>query len=88
MEVKGDSDLSREVERAVSRQPLDRVKCVRVFERFYRCNWWAPSPAPGDPNRSFSWGVSTTHVIRQSMFLDVSVKEGQLVYREVVLGRP
>ncbi len=36
-----EKDLSREIERTVAREPLDFVKCVRVFGNYYRCNWWS-----------------------------------------------
>jgi hypothetical protein len=41
-----ETDLSAQIEQAVQKDPLDRVKCVRVFDNFYRCNWWARTKEP------------------------------------------
>ena len=38
-----EADLSRRIEKAVQKDPSDRVKCVRVFDDYYRCNWWYPA---------------------------------------------
>ena len=81
-----DPDLSGEVERAVEKDVHDRVRCARVFDRFYRCNWWAPAPiAPGGSNNrsGYSWSIATTHRVRKSQFLSVTVASGRLVIQEV-----
>src|SRR6188768_1309773 len=33
-------DLSKEIEQSVERLADERVRAVRVFDDFYRCNWW------------------------------------------------
>jgi hypothetical protein len=80
-----DGDLSREIERAATKQPQDRVRCVRVFGDYYRCNWWAPLISRTSPQdaRSISWGTGATHHVRQSKFLVVTAREGALQISEV-----
>jgi hypothetical protein len=78
----GGSDLSRDIERLVGREPLDRVRCTRVFGDFYRCNWWAP---PGGPPRSGAaeWLTIPTQRVRKSSFLNATASDGQLLMTEV-----
>lgn len=33
-------DLSRSIEQAMGKVAGERVRCVRVWGNFYRCNWW------------------------------------------------
>ena len=40
-------DLSGAIEESMRRQPGEEVRSVRVFEDYYRCNWWMRDPAPG-----------------------------------------
>ena len=76
-------DLSLEIERAVQRDPLDRVKCVRVFDDYYRCNWWS-QPAGAPTNRDTSvWGSVATQRVRKSQFLNVTSVAGQLTIKEM-----
>jgi hypothetical protein len=81
-----DGDLSREIERAVVKLPLDRVRCIRIFDDCYRCNWWAPfipKGLGGSRDRSeINWGTGTTHYVRQSRFLVATLREGSLTIRE------
>jgi hypothetical protein len=79
---KGDSDLSRDIERAVEKEPSDRVKCVRVFGERYRCNWWAPAVGAVS-NPAFDWAVVTTHHIRKSQFFSASNSTGQLIIAKI-----
>lgn len=83
--ARADGDLSREIERAVPKQPSDRVRCVRVFGDCYRCNWWAPPPSPASPaaGRSIAWNTGATHHVRQSKFLIATAPEGALKISEV-----
>ena len=55
-------DFARLIEQTVARQPEERVKCVRVFENLYRCNWWLR----GD---DAAWGTLTAGKIVKSKFL-------------------
>jgi hypothetical protein len=78
----GGGDLSRDIERAVDRQPLDRVRCVRVFADHYRCNWWSPTPSVADQDRrdpTAAWAFAALHRVRQSRFLRATNTGGRLV---------
>jgi hypothetical protein len=55
-------DFARIIEQTVQKQPGERVKCVRVFENLYRCNWWLK----GD---EAAWGALTVGKIIKSQFL-------------------
>jgi hypothetical protein len=80
--AKGPLDLSDEIERAVAREPLDRVRCVRVFEDRYRCNWWAPGEDyPRGPQAE--WASLAMHRVRKSRFITAHLAAGQLVMTEV-----
>jgi hypothetical protein len=79
-----EADLSSQIEQAVQRDPLDRVKCVRVFDNFYRCNWWA-QPSTDIANRYASeWGIVATQRVRKSRFLNATVVAGELVIKEML----
>jgi hypothetical protein len=71
-------DLSVEIERAMEKEPLDRIRCIHVFGDYYRCNWWAPPVLKGDRNKAFDWAVATTHHVRKSSFLSATMNAGQL----------
>jgi hypothetical protein len=74
-----EADLSAQIEQAVQRDPLDRVKCVRVYDNYYRCNWWAE---PGVASKYASvWGTVATQRVRKSRFLNVTMVEGKLVIK-------
>jgi hypothetical protein len=79
---KGGQDLSTEIERAVEREPLDRVRCVRVFEDFYRCNWWSPAGDDAQRNQAV-WASQAMHVVRKSRFLNATLRGGKLVIADV-----
>ena len=77
-----DTDLSAQIEQVVQKDPLDRVKCVRVYDDFYRCNWWA-QPKTAVPIRYASdWGIVATQRVRKSRFLNATMVGGQLVIKE------
>lgn len=79
---KGGQDLSSAIEQAVTREPMDRVRCVRVFGDFYRCNWWSPASAiPGVPMAE--WARQAMHRVRKSRFINARSAGGQLVMEEV-----
>ena len=76
-----ETDLSAQIEQAVQRDPLDRVKCVRVSDNYYRCNWWA-EPSTGVASGHVSaWGLVATQRVRKSRFLNVTMVEGKLVIK-------
>jgi hypothetical protein len=78
-----EKDLSTQIERAVEREPLDQVKCVRVFGNYYRCNWWARSIASQAKKDNIQWGGSLMDCIRKSRFLSVTMRGAELVIEEV-----
>ena len=77
------TDLSAQIEHAVRKDPLDRVKCVRVFDDNYRCNWWA-QPAKDAAGRESVWDAVATQRVRKSRFLNVTTVAGELVIKEMV----
>jgi hypothetical protein len=56
-------DLSRIIEQSVQKLPEETVRCVRVFENSYRCNWWLLE-------KTAAWGATSTIV--RSQFLRVT----------------
>ena len=79
-------DHSAEIQRVVKKEPMDRVKCVRVFDSYYRCNWWSPHKSPTSGTTP-QWAVGTTHFVRKSAFFRASLLGGQVVVEEVVAPR-
>jgi len=77
------ADLSTQIERAVQRDPLDKVKCVRVFGDNYRCNWWAEPDGAISGRHVSAWGALATLRIRKSRFLNVTIVDGGLVIKEM-----
>ena len=73
----------RDIERTMTREPRDRVRCVHLFDNYFRCNWWAPIPAGPDSSRAFEWSTRSTHHVRKSQFLRVTASAGRLVIEEV-----
>ncbi|HEY1685357.1 MAG TPA: hypothetical protein VGG19_11380 [Tepidisphaeraceae bacterium] len=79
--VSAGKQLVSAIEERMLREPQDLVKCVHLFDDYFRCNWWAP--APGQNNRSFDWGTSATHHVRKSCFLKVSNVNEELTIEEI-----
>ena len=65
-------DFARLIEQTVEKQPDERVKCVRVFENLYRCNWWLR----GD---DAAWGTLTAGKIVKSKFLRATMSSNGLL---------
>src|SRR5687768_8042929 len=65
-------DLSRDIEQAVDREPMDVVRCVRVSGDFYRCNWWCRLGGPHQ-TQNYDWAAISTDFIRQSSFLKATL---------------
>ncbi len=78
-----DPDLSRQIELLIGREPHDRVKCVRVFHQFYRCNWWSPSAELVKSNHAFMWETDANHTVRKSVFLNATTATGGFTVSEV-----
>jgi hypothetical protein len=81
-ESPADKDLSTEIERVIEREPLDQVRCVRVFGNYYRCNWWSRLGGPR-VGLDYDWAGLLKDFIRQSRFLTATMEAGQLVVKEV-----
>ncbi len=79
---KADEDHSRAIELAVARDPQDRVKCVRLYDDKYRCNWWAPSAVNPSTNRAFDWSTLSTHHVRESRFYTARMADEKLLILE------
>jgi hypothetical protein len=77
-----DRDLSQEIERAVEREPLDLVKCVRVFGNYYRCNWWS-RPTDARKRSEYAWTGVIMDVIRKSSFLSATMQADELVIKVI-----
>jgi hypothetical protein len=79
----GPHDLSGEIERAVVREPLDRVRCVHLYDDHYRCNWWAPGLDEKHPGQAQAeWASLAMHRVRKSRFITAHLSAGQLVMDE------
>jgi len=81
------TDLSRQIEQAVEREPLDTVRCRRVFGDFYRCNWWSRIGRKRE-NTDFDWGGMITDHIRQSRFIKATLRADALILEDVVVAAP
>ena len=75
-------DLSREIERTVAREPLDFVKCVRVFGNYYRCNWWSRA-AGARKYLDYAWTGIIVDIVRKSCFLSATMNAGELTLKEI-----
>lgn len=65
-------DLSHEVCLAVAREPGDIVRCTRVGERNYRCNWWRSVFVDSFDQPGTKGGqLGTTYRVARSAFLEV-----------------
>jgi hypothetical protein len=66
-------DLSNEIESVVDREAGDEVRCARVGDDTYRCNWWCMAVTSGYDNPAMKGGqLATDHRIRKSQFLRVT----------------
>jgi hypothetical protein len=74
-------DLSARVAAAVERQPGDTVRCTRVGDDRYRCNWWSAQATGTYDNPSMHGLMVTTHRVRKSLFLRVSQSAAGLSVR-------
>jgi hypothetical protein len=79
-----ETDLSSQIERAVKKDPLDRVRCVRVFDNFYRCNWWAEAVGDVASKHPSVWGAVATERVRKSRFLNATMVGDKLVVQEMI----
>ena len=70
-------DLSVEIAQAVEKMPGERVRCRRVSNNTYRCNWIAPEQQAGEAIRFID-----TYRIRSSKFLHVTKVDGKLLIED------
>jgi hypothetical protein len=75
-------DLSEEISRSVEKEPGDEVRCTRVLDDSYRCNWWSQHH---DNPGTFGLFV-TTHRVRKSCFLHVTRHATGLVITEAAFA--
>lgn len=75
-------DLSKQIAETVSKRPGDVVKCTRVTEDMYRCNWWAPECTSTHDNPLIEGLLVTTHRVRKSRFLHVTQNADRLIIAE------
>ena len=73
-------DFSQAIEQTMDRLPDEQVRCVRVFEDCYRCNWWIHK-------KSNDWLSSTTASIRKSIFLRATMSADKLVIEDLSKSR-
>jgi hypothetical protein len=72
-------DLSGELEKFMQRLPDERIKVVRVFDNYYRCNLWSAEKS----NQSF-WLATGT--IKESKFLRVTKTSAGLQIQDMNPG--
>lgn len=75
-----DPDLSVAIARAVEKLPNDRIRCRRVGQRTYRCNWLTPDTAPRGDLKSL-----VTYVTRDSRFLRATKQGAKLVIEDLTI---
>ena len=63
----------------LEKEPGDQVTCVRVYDDFYRCNWWAPGDDPSARGSLFHGLEVSTFRVRKSFFVRATMTDGQLV---------
>ena len=58
------------------------MTCVRVFDDYYRCNWWAPGVAPIKGESVFEGLEVSTFRVRKSEFMRARMVDGKLVVED------
>jgi hypothetical protein len=81
-------DRSREILQAMDKEPRDQVTCVRVFDDFYRCNWWSPRISTGPAQSIFHGLEVSTYRVRKSHFVRAAIRDGQLVVEDATPAKP
>ena len=74
-------DLSGRVAAAVEKEPGDSVRCTRVGDDRYRCNWWAAQATNAYDNPRMHGLMVTTHRVRKSLFLRATQTPAGLTLR-------
>lgn len=83
---KASEDLSQEMQRTVNKEPGEFVRCTKVGENNYRCNWWGVEDTGSYDNPMMGGLLVTTHRVRRSRFLTVTKDGEQLVIRGIAVG--
>ena len=65
------ADLSKEIALVLERKPDERLRVIRLFGDYYRCNWWVQDSGPHP-----LW--FTTGTIRKSRFVRAHMAGDQL----------
>lgn len=76
------NNFASRIERAVARQPKDHVRCIHLFDDYYRCNWWAPLGVDVHRNQA-EWVIGAMSRVRKSSFLAATLKGQSLVIEEI-----
>ena len=76
------TEICRAVERVMTKEPRDRVRCTHLFGDYYRCNWWSRVASP-NVTEDYDWASTLTDHIRQSRFLQVTVGPAGVEVRAV-----
>lgn len=80
-------DLSSRICAQIERGPMEIVRCTRVQDDYYRCNWWvAVRAAPNDVDGWSRLGIGASHRIVRSSFLMVTCVDGTLNVRDASVG--
>jgi hypothetical protein len=77
-----DVDRSRDILKALVKGPRDHLTCVRVFDDYYRCNWWAPEILAVPAERTFAGLEVSGFRVRKSQFVKATMRAGQLVVED------
>ncbi|MFT3785096.1 MAG: hypothetical protein QM770_02885 [Tepidisphaeraceae bacterium] len=83
-EATSTEDLSERIRATVEREPGDIVRCTRVTENQYRCNWWRSVFTEQFHNPGMKGGqLGTTYrVCRSAFFKAVTSDSGELTLTE------
>lgn len=66
-------DLSDEIRLSVDREPGDVVRCTRVHDNYYRCNWWRSVSVESYDNPCMRGSqLGTTFRVSRSAYLKVT----------------
>lgn len=81
-------DLSDQIRLAVDRDPGDVVRCTRVHDNYYRCNWWRSVFVDSYDNPGMKGAqLSTTYRVSRSAYLKVTRAAGESLKISEVVGR-
>jgi hypothetical protein len=70
------TDLSEAIEGSVEKEPGEEVRTVRVFNDYYRCNWWMQ-------DKSLGPAYLTLGKISRSKFLRATMTGKKLVIEDM-----